>query len=455
MKWIRNYEIFKESKSYSNKNLVKEICTSMVLLNNTFLDDLLDKGIKARYSSNSDVFLTDLKNLLITKNRLELGKYIDGKCQKDDEISKVIEHFEGVKFDIEKDWKLLVDSRTTARSIIDKLLAEEKLEESRIKKVYWLGPNKTDEYGEDIVVELNDGRQFSFFLDKSLSKTKTASFNKLSEELIGNDLDNLFKGDYLEKWSMLTQEWITLIYENVNKNIQSHIEKFIDTKNIDKIGYFDFFSIRHNDSRYRHLGEYMKEFDRNILNLSDLLIEVWKDKKMFFKDEELVTKKWNETKVVLLNSKILEKLFTDSFKENYLDDIDKLDNNFKLATGELKMKLFKIIVEKLGCEERNIYYLDKGKSFEMIPSRQFFRRYFDDLDIMFDYHVDFTTDSEDGNNFGIVIRVEMDTDKLLDLDIDIKFAGGEMSGKLNAKYSFDISKNFNYLVSKKQTFKEQ
>jgi hypothetical protein len=119
------------------------------------------------------------------------------------------------------------------------------------------------------------------------------------------------------------------------------------------------------------------------------------------------------------------------------------------------MKLFKIIVEKLGCEERNIYYLDKGKSFEMIPSRQFFRRYFDDLDIMFDYHVDFITDSEDDNNFGIVIRVEMDTDKLLDLDIDIKFAGGEMSGKLNAKYSFDISKNFNYLVSKKQTFKEQ
>lgn len=455
MKWIRNYELFKESKTYSNKNLVKEICTAMILLNHTFLDDLLDKGMKARYSSNSQVFLTDLKNLLLANNRLELGKYIDGKCQIDEELAKINDEFEDLDFDIEKDWKTLIDSRTTARSIIDKLLPEEKLAESRVRKVFWLGPNKTDEYGEDIVVELNDGRQFSFFIDKSLSKTKTASFNKLSEELIDDDLENLFKGEYLEKWTKLTQEWIRLIYENANKNIQTHIEKFIDTKNIDKIGYFDFFSIRHNDSRYRHLGEYMKEFDRNILNLSDLLIEVWKKKDVFFENEEEVTKKWYETKVVILNSKILEKLFTDSFKENYLDDIEKLDDKFKLANGDLKMKMFKVIVEKLGCEERNIYYLNKGKSFEMIPSRQFFRRYFEDLDIMFDYHVDFKVKPEDDNNFNFVIRVEMDTDRLMDLNIEVKFSGGEMSGKLSAKYKFDVSKNFNYLVSKKQTFKNE
>lgn len=455
MRWIRNYELFKESKSYSNKNLVKEICSAMVLLNHTFLDDLLDKGKKKRYTSNSHVFLTDLKNLLLGNNRLSLGKYIDGKCQIDEELAKINDEFENVEFDIEKDWKVLIDSRTTARSIIDKLLPEEKLTESRVRRVYWLGPNKTDEYSEDFVIELNDGRQFSFFIDKSISKTKTASFNKLSEELIDDDLDNLFKGEYLEKWTKLTQEWVKLIYENSNKNIQTHIEKFIDTKNIDKIGYFDYYSIRHNDSRYRHLGEYMKEFDRNILNLSDLLIEVWKKKEVFFENEEEVTNKWNEIKVVMLNSKILEKLFTDSLKQNYLDEIEKLDDKFKLSTNNLKMKMLKIIVEKLGCEERNIYYLNKGKSFEMIPSREFFRRYFEDLDIMFDYHVDFEVEPNNDNNFHFIMKMEMDTNKLLDLNIEVKFSGGEMSGKLSAKYNFDVSMNFNYLVSKKQTFKNE
>ena len=68
MKWIRNYKLFKESKeiisTYSPKNIVQEICISMVLLNNEFLDTILDKGLKARYSEDSSVFLTDLKNLL-------------------------------------------------------------------------------------------------------------------------------------------------------------------------------------------------------------------------------------------------------------------------------------------------------------------------------------------------------------------------------------------------------
>ena len=34
--------------------------------------------------------------------------------------------------------------------------------------------------------------------------------------------------------------------------------------------------------------------------------------------------------------------------------------------------------------------------------------------------------------------------------INVKFAGGEMSGKLNAKYKFELVDNFNYLISKKQ-----
>ena len=38
--------------------------------------------------------------------------------------------------------------------------------------------------------------------------------------------------------------------------------------------------------------------------------------------------------------------------------------------------------------------------------------------------------------------------------INVKVASGEMSGKLSAKYKFDIADNFNYLISKKQSNQE-
>ena len=47
-----------------------------------------------------------------------------------------------------------------------------------ISAIYWIGPNKTEEFEEDIVIELHDGRQFSFFLNKNVTLYKTAAFNK-------------------------------------------------------------------------------------------------------------------------------------------------------------------------------------------------------------------------------------------------------------------------------------
>ena len=72
----------------------------MLLINNTFLDNILDKGLKARYNENSQVFLTDLKNLIIAKNRFKLGKFEDKLCVEDSESSKINLSFEGIKFDI-------------------------------------------------------------------------------------------------------------------------------------------------------------------------------------------------------------------------------------------------------------------------------------------------------------------------------------------------------------------
>jgi hypothetical protein len=453
MKWIKGYQLFKESKSFSGKNIISDICVSMVLLNNEFLDNLLDRGLKARYSESSEIFLTDLKNLLLAKNRLYLGKFEDNKCVVDDELSKINGIFENIQFDIEKDWNMLTNARLTARNIIDKLLPDEKLDSEKIKSIYWIGPNKSEEYSEDIVIELNDDRQFSFFLNKNLSTQKSASFNTFAEELIAEDLEKMFGEEYLPRWNKLTQEWIRTLYEGANKNIQQYVERFIDPKRIDTIDYFDYFDIRHKDPRHKHLGEYFKEFDKNILKFSDLLNEIWKHRDTCFIDPERVYKQWMETKVVILNSKILENLLTNSLKSKYASDIVKLDDNFKIANGTVKMKLFKTLVEKMGCLERPTFYVgNKADLFSMVPSREFFRKFYDDLDILFDYHVNFTvSEEEDKNDFNIKIKLELDENPLMDMSISVKFSGGEMSGKLSAKYKFELSPNFNYQISKKDS----
>ena len=454
MKWLRNYQLYKESKSdsYSSKNLIHEICVSMVLLNNQFLDNILDRGLKARYSENSSIFLTDLKNLVLAKNRLNLGKFIEGdKCIADDEVSKVNSLFDSVKFSIEEDWDRLVNARITARNIIDKLLPDEKLESDKIKEIYWIGPNKDKEHQEDIVVETLDGRQYSFYLDKNLSTQKTASFNLFADDLIGNDIEKLYGEEYLSKWDKLAQSWISTLYENSNKNIQMHIEKFIDPKRIDTLGYFEYFDIRHQDPRFKHLGEFIKEFGKNILKFSDLMNEIWKNREICFLDPERVYKEWMETKVVVLNSKILENLITTSLKTNFEEDIQKVEDNLKLAGGTVKMKLFKTLVEKMGCLERPIYFLgNNGNSFNLIPQRNFFRENYDDMNIKFDYHVNFSVSEEEENNdFIIKLKLELDDENLINMNINVKFTGGEMSGKLSAKYRYELSDSFNYIVSKK------
>jgi hypothetical protein len=452
MKWLRNFEIFKESKTYSNKNLITEICVAMVLINNEFLDNVLDRGLKARYSENSSIFLTDLKNLLLAKNRLQLGKFEGEKCIEDDETSKINGLFDEVEFDIEKDWNVLVNARITARNIIDKLIPDEKLTTDDIKTIFWLGPNQDDDHQENIIIELNSGKQYSFFLNKNLSSQKTASFNTFADDLIGQDLDLLFKQEYLPKWDKLTQEWVRILYENANKNIQLHIEKFIDPKRIESLGYFEYFDLRHSDHKYKHLGEFIKDFNKNILKFPDLMSEIWKNRDNCFMDSERVYQEWMETKIVILNSKILENLFTTSLKSNFADDIKKLDDGFKQAEGAVKMKLFKTLVEKMGCTERPVYYLgSNGNIFNYLPERDFFRKNYDDLTIKFDYHVNFTvSEEEESNDFKIKMKLELDGSKLLDMTIVIKFSS-EMSGRLSAKYKFDLSSNFNYIIATKKT----
>lgn len=449
-KYLEFIKESKDNKEYSSKNLILEICSSMVLLNNEFLDNILDRGLKARYSENSQVFLTDLKNLLLSKNRLRVGKFVDNKCEIDEDFSKLNGIFESVEFNIEKDWSKLIESRSIARNIIDKLLPDQKISSDRIIKIYWLGPNKDKEHNEDIVIELDNNIQYSIFLNKNLSLQKSASFNSFADDLIPEDISKLYSEEYINKWNKLTQEWIKIVYECSNKDIQEIIEKFIDVKRIDSIGYFEYFDIKHRDPKYKFLGEYIKEFEKNILKFPDLMNEIWKNKETCLYDIERAQKEWTEIKIVILNSKILEHIFTTSLTNNKIDEIEKVENGLKRASGTVKMKLVKTLVDKIGCVERPIYYLsDSGNTFYQVPSREFFRKHYDQIDVLFDYHVKFEIDEdEDNNDFNIRIKLMIGDKDLIGINIIVKFSGGEFSGKLNAKYKYSLPDNFNYLVSK-------
>jgi hypothetical protein len=110
----------------------------------------------------------------------------------------------------------------------------------------------------------------------------------------------------------------------------------------------------------------------------------------------------------------------------------------------------KTLVEKLGCLEREIYYLsNNGNNFYQMPSREFFRKNYENFDLQFDYHVKFeVSEEEDSNDFNFKINLLHNDELIIGLTIVVKFSGGEFSGKLSAKYKFNIPDNFNYQISK-------
>jgi hypothetical protein len=181
--------------------------------------------------------------------------------------------------------------------------------------------------------------------------------------------------------------------------------------------------------------------------------EIWKNKESCFLDVDKVFNDWMEVKIFILNSKILEHLFTESLIQNKQDEITKLEDGFKKADGTVKMKLIKTFVEKLGCLERPTYFLGKkGKDFHQVPSRKFFRENYDDLEIKFDYHVKLIVNQadEEKNDFVIKLKLELDQEPLINCNIVVRFSGGEMSGKLSAKYNFEPVDNFNLIIANKR-----
>lgn len=445
--YIKKYQKFFESKSYNSNKLIIDLTVGMLLINPNFLDNLLDKGLKGRYQHNSSVYINDLKNLLLGNNRLKLGIYKENRFVEDPNIGKINKFFDEIDqtFDIEKDWNKLIKSRNIARNIYDKLLLNEKLNENMIESVLWTVPNKDSSSSTDIVIILKNGKQYPISLHKSLSTKKTKSFNTLSEILFGEKTSALLESEKVEKiLDKLAQEWVKTLYTHATDRCKLIIERYIDPDRFYSITWNNFFDIKHRDPQFKMLGEHIKILDKNILTLSDLLNEMYK-KEVCFNDYSEMEKTWSDIKNVVFSNRIIEYVITERLKDILKGEIEKDPDGKYIANKLFKSNVLKLLFDVLDIkEELEVNYISSDK-YHKLPSKEFFRKNWDNLRILFDYHVNVTEENDYYFNIDIILNDE----KLINISLIIDFAGSkELNSRISTKIELSFLDDYNYIIVK-------
>ena len=114
------------------------------------------------------------------------------------------------------------------------------------------------------------------------------------------------------------------------------------------------------------------------------MTEIYKNPDLCFDNPEEVLNEWNEKKIFILNSKILEHLFTETFKKLIGDEeVSRDDDNYTSATGDMKERLMKVFLDLLNVEERELNYFYSDKYYK-VPARSFFRNNYDNFRIKYD-----------------------------------------------------------------------
>ena len=425
----------------------------MLLINPTFLDNILDKGRKSRYLYNTSAFLNDLKNLLMGNNRLVLGKKGDkGRYIEDPDMGgKVNSYFNeySQSFDMEKDWSKLKRAREIAQNIQRNLIPDYQLSDQSIKNIFWMSPNKeSNKEKEDIVIETKDGKQYPIVVDSKVNVSKTQSFNTLIDLMLGQQADRLFTDQYLDQWDKLTQVWFNLVYENCKHELKISIDQFIDATRGDSLTYFEYFGITILDPKHQYLGKYVPPLDKNYKELYKLMTDIWKGGDKFIENFDEVEKEWNEIKKVTMNNRIIEHLIVDSLNNLIEEDEveQKSDDNYILAKNKVKMRLMKVLVNLLDVNNVHTYYCTKDEIYH-IPTRRWFRENYENMDVEYDYHQKVLSEEEDVDS-QFKIRLTLDGKKLLTMNLFTGFRGGEMSGNLNTKMIIDYVSDWNSKIDK-------
>ncbi len=445
MKYIKNRFLILESKNLKNE-IVSDICIAMSLINPDFLSPLLDKGLVNRYTQNSTAFLSDLKTLLFKNDKLKIGKKDNGKIIIDNDMGVANKIFNMNEFDIQSDWNVIINSRTLARNIYDKLLLDDKLTPELIKYVYWLKPNQErDELKQDITIELEDGRQFNIILNKSFSLSGSLSYNTVANILLGDNSNKLYSDIYQPKWSKLIQEWVRLSYENANSTFRSHIEKFVSLDRIGSITYNNYYEIINKDDSKKILGEEVHELNKNYTHLYKLLADMYSSK-MGYENFEDFNKNWLEIKKIALNSNIIEDLFYNEFEILDAEEKEKSDEKIK-AKGKLKLNFVKLFADILKADKYNNQLFFSKTSHYNIPNRTHIRDNYDKYDILYQIHHKVSDTNEEAlkNDFEISFDVYYNSEVVCSVKMYIGYTK-EMD-KISTKYKLNLSSDFNYKIN--------
>lgn len=431
---ITNYEIFFEQKQLSNNTLIKSICVGMLLINPEFLDNVLDKGIKGRYTNNTNAFISDLKLMVTGKNRLSYGKLENNTLEEVNDIGEVNSIFDkySSEFDIEKNWSMLKLSRDLAKTIQDKLLFGERLTPDMIEKVYWLNSDS------DINLSIKTKIDTHFISFKSKTTSKSKSFNTIIDIILGDIKETIYSTKYSKLWDSLTRGWVKTIYESLLPEYKVLFDDFFDYSRVDSVTYDNFYDLEIQDKNHKRLGKFYPSLGKNYKHLHKLLSDLFKKQEAFKSHNEFLNK-WNEIKKELLYSRILEDIMLVAI-ERLMSLEEKGDDSMMVATETLKMRLLKLLVELLGSNSVGVHYIKRDEVI-YIPSKKWFRSNFSNLKLSFDFHTKF---SKEDKNFKI--RLSYKGQRLLSLNMDTNFSGGEMSGNLSTKYNIDFSNEFNQII---------
>lgn len=438
---FKDYSIFESNSNtvtISNyKRAMLEILTSICILNPEFLTGILEGGYKKRYTLDNISFITDVKSIILNNNtKFKIGVWDQNNFiwKEDKEISKIHYVFNNdTEFDVEKNWNILVKADKLAGIIKQEL----DIKEEDIKKVYWAGLDVFSTGCENIIIETED--QKSICLKNIFGTSFTKNANDILSELFNVDID-VYK--YEDVWNTLSNEWINLLYNNVNIDYKKYMLEWLDVQDIKSISYNDYMKIKHPGKYNQKLGKHVPEFNKNIILFRDLCKELYINRETVMEDSNMFDSKWLSIKDEYLNSRLLEHLFIDNLKNIGNDGLYYMvdGSRYKTSTGEFKNNIITLLLDNiLNTGGKEVYvFSENGKQWTLIPSDKSILED-DNIMALYKYHTDL---NDDDHFFELDIWIGKNEENIIQKMLlgKIYFDWfGEMSNKLKCKLSFDYN----------------
>jgi hypothetical protein len=418
-----------------NQEFIKNLIIPIFILDDNITKKLFEGGKQVKYNYNNGVFLNEIKNYIFTSKKLKLGIKQKDRVVEENNPGKINEFFEETikQFDISKNWSYLTKSKNISENIKSNL-SEDKLNSHRIKNIYFLGPNKTQDDDIDFAIELQNGSEFFISINRNPDKKRVKSLNNLFDLLVGGNTQKIFSSKYKDSWDKLSREWFQLIYDNTHQEYKDFIKNFINPDMSFSLTWTSYLKLDIQKKENKILGKYFPLLNKNFKKLSVLLSYLYKRPKAFENYSELKNN-WNFIKDHILFNEIIEDYLISSVREIKDKKIQKNSDGFYRAEGLLKDRFIRLLIYTIDLKSISKYDFSSS-DFKFIPSKESVRNNYNNIDILFNFHKSKKIDDKQIN-----IRFLLKERPIFDIDIEIIFTGGEMGKKLGANIDTKVHNN--------------